>query len=1058
MEPSDWIGRLYSMVPAPEMVPLRQLRNTSRLGTIASGLLILLMATATACGDSKTETAAEPSVQPSASTDASTSTPFAATTPVLIDTPVPTVKAVPAAIAAPLPTVKAMPAATAAPTPTDTQAPTVKAVPAAVAAPTPTATPAPVATPTRPPRVEGYIASTKTTQGVGPKAKLIGPNGGAIEEFGYSVAIDGDTAVIGAPSGQINGRFYGLVYVFTLSDGAWSFTAQLTAGGFSENSRAGLSVAIDGDTIVVGAPGDYNRLKSAPKGVITHSRSGSAYVFTKPSGGWVSTHEAAKLVAPDLGDYRGFGYSVAVNGDTVVVGSEEGGAAYVFTKPGGGWVDSFNAAKLTAPGEARLGNAVDIDGDTIAVGGGTSDANDPYSASVVHVFTKPAGGWANSSRAVDLTTPYTQRGNGFGLSVSFGGDTLVVGAPLEDGKEREEGAAYVFSKTSEGWTSTSSAVRLTSPDGGLSHQFGKSAAVEGDRILIGSRRGAAYVFTRLGGSDDLTLDRITSPDGDAYGWFGWTLDLDGDTAVIGSPYFGDSSRPGSVYLVQLGSTPDLQANIAAASRLVHPNTETTSTLIVANLGTVAAMGVTIDYPLHAAQRATVIETTQGSCAGTVVVTCDLGALAPGAGATITATVRIASDAMGDIVTKAAVSLNGVDLNPANNSASAVITVVDPSIRQLVKWPVGWYLPYGVAPMDFDGESLVFGVPGDWGGSGTAYVSSMPKGGWGSSTPYPADLNSGPLVPSGVSGSSVAVDGDTLVVGAPQDHESGYHGVQRGSAQVFTRSALDVAQLTRENGSATDRFGSAVAVDGDTIVVGARKAASDRGRAYVFSKPRDGWISTSSAVELSAPDAEYGDEFGYAVAVDGDTVVVGAPGRNSPVIGGRGHFADKPSGAAYVFTRSGQTWSLAAKLTERSGDERSWFGSSVSIDGDMIVVGAFSANNVYRPDRPGAAYVFTKPSGGWGSTPSVATLTAGDAAGEDFFGLSVSVSGDTVVVGSSSGGYLFTKPVGGWEDTSNSAKFVASDAAGERHSATIHGNAIGVSAALSLYVFELDRTP
>ena len=548
--------------------------------------------------------------------------------------------------------------------------------------------------------------------------------------------------------------------------------------------------------------------------------------------------------------------------------------------------------------------------------------------------------------------------------------------------------------------------------------------------------------------DTFTLSRITSPDDDVHHWFGWAVDLDGDTALIGSPQFSDGAMEDSAYLIRLGSVPDLQISTAAESRLVHPDSETTYSLVVTNIGPVTSTGATVIYPLHDDQRAVALTTTQGSCTGTAVVTCSLGALTPGASATITPTVRIASDAMGDIVTRAAVSPNEVDLNPANNSASAVITVVDPSIRQLVKWPAGWYLPYGVAPMDFDGESLVFGVPGEWGGSGTAYVSSMPKGGWGSSTPYSAELSLGSHVPSGKLGSSVAVNGDTLVVGAPQDHESGYHGVQSGSAQVFTRSDTGwqyVAELTREDGSATDRFGGAVAVDGNTIVVGAYKASRD-GKAYVFVKPPAGWETTSTAVELSAPDTEYRDAFGRAVAVDGDTVVVGAPFWNSTF------------GAVYVFTRSGQTWSLAARLTERSGDERSWFGRSVSVDGDVIIVGADSANNSGRPDRPGAAYVFTKPSGGWGSTPSVARLTAGDAAGQDSFGFSVSVSGDTVVVGSSSGGYLFTKPVGGWEDTSNSAKFVASDAAGEHHSATIHGNAIGVSAAFSLYVFELDRTP
>ena len=669
-----------------------------------------------------------------------------------------------------------------------------------------------------------------------------------------------------------------------------------------------------------------------------------------------------------------------------------------------------------------------------SVGRGLVDVNRPHSGSVLHVFTRPAGGWAATSEAVELTVPGVTDINADGQMVSLDGNAIVVGGP-----------AYLFERPSAGWTSHAQATQLTAPDG---RGLVGSVAVDGDIILVGSAP-TVHMFIRRGEGGAFTLDRITAPDGDGYGRFGWSLDLDGHTALIGSLYLGGRTGAGSAYLMQLGSAPDLEISTAAVSRLVHPGSETTYTLMVANIGPVASTGATMTYPLHDDQRAVALETTQGRCTGTRVVTCDLGALAAGASAAITATVRIAPDAGGDIVTTAAV-ITLVDLNPANNSASAAITVVDPSIRPLAKLTPGVYVH---GPMDFDEASLVYGVPGEWGGGGTAYVLSMPSGGWESSAAYSTELDPRGGA-SGIFGSSVAVDGDTLVVGAPQDHESGYHWVQSGSAHVFVRSEAGwryAAKLTREDGSATDRFGGAVAVDGDTIVVGAPKAV----RAYVFVEPSDGWKSTSGAIELSAPDAEYGDGFGLAVAVDGDTIVVGAPWRNSPTVG---HFTDKPSGAAYVFTRSERGWSLAARLTEPAGDERSWFGSSVSVDGDTIVVGAHSGNHPYRLDIPGAAYVFTKPDDGWAGGLVPAKLTAGDAAGEDFFGLSVSVSGDTVAVGSSSGGYLFTRPVGGWRDTSTGAKFVASDAVGESHSVALRGNIAAVMVPGGLYLFALDRTP
>ena len=173
-------------------------------------------------------------------------------------------------------------------------------------------------------------------------------------QFGYSVAVDGDTAVIGVYGDGVPDSLDTLVanagsaYVFTRNTGTgvWSKAAMLTASVPTENDQFGISVAIDGVTVVVGAH------------QLDVSRSGAAYVFTRPSGGWATATETAKLTpgtAGAAGDR--FGVSVAVRGGTVVVGAHQhdanavtdSGAAYVFTKPeSGGWVSTSTAAKLTA--------------------------------------------------------------------------------------------------------------------------------------------------------------------------------------------------------------------------------------------------------------------------------------------------------------------------------------------------------------------------------------------------------------------------------------------------------------------------------------------------------------------------------------------------------------------------------------------------------------------------------------------------------------------------------------------------------------------------------------
>jgi hypothetical protein len=155
--------------------------------------------------------------------------------------------------------------------------------------------------------------------------------------------------------------------------------------------------------------------------------------------------------------------------------------------------------------------------------------------------------------------------------------------------------------------------------------------------------------------------------------------------------------------------------------------------------------------------------------------------------------------------------------------------------------------------------------------------------------------------------------------------------------------VQAAKLVAGDGVANDRFGFSVAISGDTLVAGARHGDSFRGAAYVFTRTGTAW---SEQAKLTAGDAVENGEFGISVDISGDTIVVGADsGDSSP-------------GAAYVFVRSGATWSERAKLTASDGAADELFGSSVAIDGDTAVVGAPH----HAPG--GAAYVFTRGADVW----------------------------------------------------------------------------------------------
>jgi hypothetical protein len=201
------------------------------------------------------------------------------------------------------------------------------------------------------------------------------------------------------------------------------------------------------------------------------------------------------------------------------------------------------------------------------------------------------------------------------------------------------------------------------------------------------------------------------------------------------------------------------------------------------------------------------------------------------------------------------------------------------------------------------------------------------------------------------------------------------------------------RLTASDAADGDYFGRSVAVSGDTAVVGAiyeDGLGSNRGAAYLFARNEGGADNWGQVKKLTASDAADGDYFGRAVAISGDTLVVGAHGKD-------GTGSDR--GAAYVFARNQggmDNWGQVRKLTASDAADEDYFGYSVAINVDTAVVGAHSENGA-GSDR-GAAYVFKRNRGGMENWGQVQKLRASDAANEDYFGQAVAISGDQIVVG------------------------------------------------------------
>jgi hypothetical protein len=205
------------------------------------------------------------------------------------------------------------------------------------------------------------------------------------------------------------------------------------------------------------------------------------------------------------------------------------------------------------------------------------------------------------------------------------------------------------------------------------------------------------------------------------------------------------------------------------------------------------------------------------------------------------------------------------------------------------------------------------------------------------------------------------------------------------------------------------FGDAVAISGSTIVVGSRTYIPDlatfatawaNGAAYVFNESSTGWANMTQTAKLTASDGGTNYGYGSAVAISGNTIVVGAP-FTLTASGSLGNAIQGP-GAAYVFVAPSGGWinmTQTAELRASDGAENDYFGGAVAIDGNTVVIGAFAAGNGSNYES-GSVYLFTASSAGWANVSEAATLTAPAGAGNSAqFGSSVSIRGDTILVGS-----------------------------------------------------------
>ena len=627
------------------------------------------------------------------------------------------------------------------------------------------------------------------------------------------------------------------------------------------------------------------------------------------------------------------GTSVAVDGDYAVVGAigddiggADSGVVKVFHSTTGEllWL-------ITNPSPAandQFGYSVAISGTRLAVGA-TQDDTGATDAGSVYVYDLSTG--TPTVPVTTLNNPLPEATDLFGISVGISGTRLVVGANGDNTGASNAGSAYVYDLSSI--TPTVPVATLDNPSPAVNDEFGFAVAISGFRVLVASPAddtgatdaGSAYIFDLNSATPAVPVITLNHPTLTAGDRFGRAADISGSRVVVGA-YLNDTGAgdSGCAYVYDVSS------------------------------GTPTVPVATLNNPTPSLSdwfgRAVAVD-------GTRVV---IAAALDNTGA---------SDAGSAYVYDLSSGTPALPVATLNNPSPAVNDQFGGSLTiSGTRVLVGAYL-------DDTGAT----------DAGSAYVYEVSSG---TPTVPILALNNPGLAVNDQFGTTVAVSGNLMVVGAPYDDTG---AADAGSAYVYDLTSgtptMPIFTLNNPGAEVSDYFGISVAISGQRVVVGAHgdnTGAVNAGSAYVYDLSSG--TSTVPVATLNNPSPVLNDNFGWSVAISGTRVVAGA------------YFDDTDAtnaGSAYVYEVSSGTPTVpVATLNNPSPVAEDYFGGSVAISGARVVVGA-QGDNTNAGDA-GSAYVYDLTSG----TPTmpVATLNNPSPAGNDYFGFSVAISSTRVVVG------------------------------------------------------------
>jgi hypothetical protein len=375
-------------------------------------------------------------------------------------------------------------------------------------------------------------------------AKLLAADGAARHDFGQSLALEGNMAVIGAPGWNSEvGNYTGAAYIFSLVGGHWTETQRLQASDRAAGSAFGAAVALDGDIVAVGALGNDQGTKID---------AGAVYLYSGAGPNW---SETIKLSPDELVENNLFGASVALSGKTLLAGAwnadgSANEAAYVFTRTGNTWTQQDKLTAPDDPGEINFGAAVALAGD-IALVGAPGDFQRAEQTGAVYVYTRDDDTW---SFAEKLEPDDGEPGDNFGCAIDIDGQQAVIAACRAYEALPRPGYAYIFIREGSRWVQRA---RLE-PDTDERPFAVDSVSIDGDQVALGSTlafgplmdfAGTVYLFHRVSGNKWTEVPAVQPDDICDDAEFGWSVALSGNKLFAGAPEINDylDDGPGAVY-------------------------------------------------------------------------------------------------------------------------------------------------------------------------------------------------------------------------------------------------------------------------------------------------------------------------------------------------------------------------------------------------------------------------------------------------------------------------------------------------------------------------------